>query len=179
MNSRWSPSWTRTIWRQPWRLTLLIYVGRGAPKNRQDSTSPAQAPRAPRPRRPSPRRAATPPPRATPPAPRAAAVPPPRRRLPPPLPLAPCWIKGQGDIHGGDLLRRRGSAAGFCPPLRSNLTGDRGSAAGSSPTRSSSSTYSSAPRRSCCCTVRVDTGGGVARATLVRGIIHLLAIRYV
>ena len=128
----------------------------------------------------------------------AAAAPPPRRRAPPPVPRAAAvpsrrpvadflrlslllrvGSRGQGDIRGGDLLHRRGSAAGFCPPLRSNLAGDRGSAAGSSPTRSSSSTYSSAPRRSCCCTVRVDTGGGVARATLVRGIIHLLAIRYV
>ena len=88
--------------------------------------------------------------------------------------------RGQGDIRGGDLLHRRGSAAGFCPPLRSNLTGDRGSAAGSSPTRSR------LPRRTrsrlgggVASTVRVDTGGGITRATLVRGIIHLLTIRRV
>ena len=143
MNSRWSPSWTRTIWWQPWRLASFIYVGRGAPKDTQQAPALPTPPRAPRPRRPSRRRR-------RPPAARRRRRRAPRRRPPPPLPLAPCWITGQGDIRGGDLLHRRGSAAGFCPPLRSNLAGDRGSAAGSSPTRSSSSTYSSAPRRSCC-----------------------------
>jgi len=47
-----------------------------------------------------------------------------------------CCCTGEGDIRGGDLLRRRGSAVGFYPSSRSNLAGDRGSAAGSSSTRS-------------------------------------------
>ena len=46
-------------------------------------------------------------------------------------------------------------------------------------TFASSSAYSSTLRSGVASTVHVDTGGGVARATLVRGIIHLLAIRRV
>src|SRR3954454_5557405 len=38
----------------------------------------------------------------------------------------------RGGIH---LLQGRGSAAGFCPPSSTDLDGDRGSAAGSSPTQ--------------------------------------------
>ena len=43
----------------------------------------------------------------------------------------------------------------------------------------SSSAYSFTLRSGVASTVCVDTGGGIARATLVRGIIHLLAIRRV
>src|SRR3954467_8902591 len=37
--------------------------------------------------------------------------------------------------RGLHLLQGRGSAAGFCPPSSTDLDGDRGSAAGSSPTQ--------------------------------------------
>ena len=148
-----SPRWTRTSWGSPWWLATYIYRGRGAPKEHKFHAAPAHA--------------------------RAAAAAGPSPSSSSASSSRSCWCTGQGDIHGGDLLRdvealpdstRRRDLISPVSRKRCRIFID---------TFPSSSSFSSTLRSGVACTVRVDTGGGVARAMLVRGIIHLLAIRRV
>ena len=159
------------------RTPSFIYVGRGCPSTHKfhAANTPCPSPCA------AQALAAAPPlvPRA------ALARAPPRGRRVVLLVISSALSTSSWRCHGprqlrGDLLLRDAEgAAGITRRRDLILSVSRKRCRIFINTFPSSSVYSSTLRSGVASTVRVDIGGGVARAMLVRGIIHLLAIRRV